>query len=41
MQEYIACGIYIMFVLGVVEYIYRYRYIPNLRRMAERGYIDW
>ncbi len=41
MYGYIAGGIYIIFVLGVVEYIYHYRYIPNLRRMSEKGYTDW
>lgn len=36
------CGgvAYIILLFIVVEYIYWYRYIPNMRRLAQNGYRD-
>ena len=32
--------IYILAFIVIVEYIYWYRYIPNMRRLAQNGYRD-
>ena len=31
---------YIVTVILIVEYIYWYRYIPNMRRLAQNNYQD-
>ncbi len=41
MDDVYFCIVYMIFVILVAEYIYYYRYIPNLRRMADNGYRDF
>jgi hypothetical protein len=40
MYIYIACGVYIILLIVLVEWVYYCRYLPNLRRAAQNGYID-
>lgn len=39
LQIYLCLG-YIIFIVLIFEYIYRFRYIPNMRRLAANNYRD-
>lgn len=39
LQTYLYLG-YIISVILIFEYIYRFRYIPNMRRLATNNYQD-
>ena len=34
------CIGYVLFIFLIAEYIYRFRYLPNMRRLAENDYRD-
>jgi hypothetical protein len=38
--ETIFVIVYILAIILIVEYIYHYRYIPNMRRLAANNYQD-